>query len=92
MVVSFNQVVELLRSLDIEDLIAAGAPLDEYDGEAKDIVRELTILPVHQTTTDQIIQIISEVWQKSFHLNSDDIAKRMPQFIAFSQKIINNKL
>jgi len=69
--------IDLLRQEDIEGLIEMGAPSDEYDSEAEEVV---TALAEESLTEEKIVSVISSVWSASFNLDDEDIEARLPAF------------
>ena len=59
---AIKEIEYVLRRADLEGLIKMGAPADEYNGEAKDIVYHLSV----SMTVDELQQAIWAVWATSF--------------------------
>jgi hypothetical protein len=77
----YNQIDEILRSLDIEGLIELGAPTDEYISESKDIEMAIKLLRKEDSNEESLVKIIQAIWMKNFGPFSDnDIELRMPEF------------
>lgn len=68
----------LLVQEDVEGLINAGAPSDEYSDEAAQIAAALLQLDREQLTEDIVLSIVSLVWIKSFELSEQDMTLRIP--------------
>ena len=68
----------LLVQEDIEGLIDAGAPSDEYSDEAAQIAAALLQLDHEQLTEDIILSTVSLIWIKSFELSVQDMKLRIP--------------
>ena len=68
----------LLIQEDIEGLIDAGAPSDEYSDEAALIAAALLQLDREQLTEEIILSTISLIWLKSFELSEQDMKLRIP--------------
>ncbi|AEP09830.1 hypothetical protein [Micavibrio aeruginosavorus] len=63
--------------MDIEGLIAQGAPSDEYQSEAEAI--KVAIYSVEgEVSADVVVAIMSLIWKDSFGLSDDDMVKRLP--------------
>lgn len=68
----YSLVKKYIDEYDFEDLLAIGAPNDEYDSES----REIASLIIEESTTDEIAEIISDVMKKSFgELIKVDVSK-----------------
>jgi hypothetical protein len=80
MIVSYSNIETILRIEDVEGLIESGAPDNEYNSEAKCIVDVLKRLQPEDITEENIVTVISTVWEKMFHLDKKDISKRLPAF------------
>lgn len=80
MAITLASISEALRTEDVEGLIASGAPSDEYDSEARNILSVLTSLENNQLTESSIISILALEWAKSFNRSAQEIEQRMPAF------------
>lgn len=77
----------LLQEADIEGLITAGAPADEYDSEAAAISLALREMDNSQINTDSITAVIAAIWAKSFHLDENGIHARLPAIKTLAERI-----
>lgn len=68
----------LLVQEDVEGLIDAGAPSDEYSDEAAQIAAALLQLDHEQLTEDIILSTVSLIWIKNFELSEQDMKLRIP--------------
>ena len=69
---------ELVRVADVEGHIAEGAPADEYEPEEDSIFAAIAHLPTSEITVGTLEPILEQVWQESFALDADSIARRRP--------------
>jgi hypothetical protein len=83
-----NNINTLLVQEDVEGLIAAGAPLDEYRDEAAQIAAAILLLNHEQLTKDIILSTISLVWLKSFELPEQDMKLRISGLEGIARQII----
>ncbi len=82
--VILEQIERLLLEEDIEGLIAAGAPEDEYHSEATEIYMAISDDSVAGT---EIQDIIERIWQRSFNLTRQNIVDRKASFERISNNI-----
>jgi hypothetical protein len=68
----------LLVQEDLEGLIDAGAPSDEYSDEAAQIAAALLLLDHEQITGEIILSTVSLIWIKNFDLSEQDMKLRIP--------------
>ena len=89
--ISEHKIKMLLDREDIENLLALGAPGDEYRSEAQMIysaVAKLRHERPHGFTTDQITNIIKDIWQEMFGpMASDELVAREPIFRKIAAEI-----
>ena len=83
-----NTIGDLLRSEDIEGLIASGAPADEYASEAREIASMLASLAESDLNEKVITDIISRIWAKSFNRSPEEIQQRTSAFRRIAQQLI----
>lgn len=76
--VDVKSINALLCERDIEGLIELGAPLDEYESEAKIIAEAVSDLTVEQRTEENILAIVTVVWAKYFELSPNELELRLP--------------
>lgn len=86
--ISLAYVERELRLEDIEGLIEAGAPDNEYDSEAKELADALATLANERLTGENVVAIISLIWARSFNLDDVDLEKRLSAFHRVAQKIL----
>jgi hypothetical protein len=73
-----TQIQALLTNLDIEGLIALGAPQDEYTSESEIIFTAIRQLPEPGRNPETMLSIVLTVWQESFGLSEAQIRDRLP--------------
>ena len=78
----------LLIQEDVEGLIDAGAPSDEYSDEAAQMAAALLQLDNEQLTEDIILSTISLVWIKSFELSEQDMTLRIPALERITRRML----
>ena len=88
--ISFEKMQNLLREADIEGLIGAGAPNDEYDSEAQIMVQALSELSEKEMTIEGVLIIVAEIWRQSFDLDNADICLRQSAMNSLVQKIVQD--
>lgn len=74
--ISFETLNEMLRTADIENLIATGSPANEYEGEAEILARAFSVLDDEEFNAENLFDILAYVWADSFELEDEDIEKR----------------
>lgn len=85
---SLTDIQQFFREEDIEGLIADGAPDDEYDSEAEDIVAAMAKLSPDNIDEPHVVSIIALVWAQSFHRDENEIAARMDAFRRIATRIL----
>lgn len=81
----------LLVQEDLEGLIEAGAPADEYDNEAAQIAAAVSSLSREEVKEETILAIISLVWIKSFELTAEELKLRLPAIMRVVRKIVSGE-
>lgn len=92
--ITAHELNKLLQSEDIEGLIEAGAPVDEYESEAEAIAVAIHAQPSDQLSIENIVAIIAATWMQSFNLDRSEINLRAPLINSAAKKIImlSNKI
>ena len=75
---------------DIEGLISAGAPADEYQDEAAQLVAALDKIDHSLVTEDLIFALLSVIWSQYFELPEEELALRIPALLRVSQAILQS--
>jgi hypothetical protein len=65
-VFTLKEIEDVLRRTDIEGLIESGAPDNEYESEAIEILRVFSQFTSQELTEDKMLEIICDVWTRSF--------------------------
>lgn len=78
-----------LRHEDIEGLIDAGAPADEYTSEAERIAIAVGSLAPEKITEDNVLAIISLAWMQNFNLGEEEMRLRVPALRRVVQRILH---
>ena len=86
--ISLEKIKTVLRIADIEGLIESGAPDDEYDSEAEEIMQALSMMEIESLNEEAMLSVIADVWEDYFHLDENQIAQAMPYFRDMGQKIL----
>lgn len=82
---------KLLQQADIEGLIQAGAPSDEYFSEAEIIYSALAELDKHEFIKKNVTSIVSKIWKESFNLGDSELLPRLPSIISLTESIMMNE-
>ncbi|SRR5216684_3438995 len=93
--ISAHKIKTLLDREDIENLLALGASSDEYQSEAQMIhhaVAQLQRERPNEVTTDQVVELISKIWQEMFGpFEADQLQLREPFFEKIASEICSGK-
>ena len=86
---NLKRMTELFAEFDVEELIAEGAPRDEYDDEANAVAQKIMDLNFVKTKVDQaaILNGLIDVWGKSFNLNENELEKRRENLSKLATKV-----
>ncbi|MDX1950148.1 MAG: hypothetical protein SFT90_06595 [Rickettsiales bacterium] len=87
--ISLKQTENLLIKYDIEGLIEAGAPDDEYSNEANQIHQGLNELTQENHNYEAVLSLISLIWAKNFELDTNNFKQRLPYIKNFVNELIN---
>ena len=74
----FDTIKRQLDEYDYSSLLAQGAPRDEFDGEAREIYRQISV----DSTTEKIAATIAKVFSESFNTT-----EHSDTFLTVAQKI-----
>ena len=85
--ITLEQINEILASQDIEGLIEAGAPDDEYSGEAQKIYDILSLAKEDELNIQPLVLILNHLWQRSFNLTRQDMINRSEAITALAESI-----
>lgn len=75
---------------DIEGLIEAGAPPDEYADEAAQLAAVIELMSPDDRSAESILAALSLIWVHSFDLTQDDMELRLPALRQVSEKLLSN--
>jgi len=80
---------DLFAEIDVEQLIAEGAPRDEYDDEVTAVAQKIMDLNFVKAKVDQaaILGVLIDVWGKSFNLKENELEKRRPELTRLATKV-----
>jgi hypothetical protein len=86
-----NSVIRsILNEEDVEGLLAAGAPADEYDLEARMIAEALAKLPQHERVLERVLDVLTEVCSRMFGpFDEEQLRQRGPVYHRLAQRILN---
>jgi hypothetical protein len=88
MEMTWPDVNRILVHEDVEGLIQAGAPLDEYADEAAQIAAALSLSDRERLTEENVLSTVGMVWLKSFELSPEEMALRMPAVRRVTERIM----
>lgn len=86
---SLNQIQSALIEEDLEGLIQAGAPRDEYESEAMQIFQALSNLPETEKNRDILVSIISLVWVQNFEIDTKGVSLRLQGIERIAKKLLS---
>jgi hypothetical protein len=90
MKIDLDSVNDLVTEQDVEGFIADGAPADEYEGEVEELFSALLALPAEEATTEGIVAILEQTWQKNFRLSEEALKQRRPAFERIVERILHH--
>lgn len=77
--ITVSGIDDILVHYDVEGLIEAGAPDDEYQDESVQIAAALDALVKEEFNHDTILAIIAIIWMNSFELSDDEMQPRIDE-------------
>jgi hypothetical protein len=84
-----SAILRLLNEVDVEGLLQAGAPSDEYAGEARDIAAAIAALAPGEFDETHMLQIVSSVCCQSFGpFDADQLSRRQPVYRHVAYRIL----
>ena len=87
--ISVASIAELLGCEDIESLLDAGAPTNEYTPEALAIYAAVMEVKPEDRSEDRLTQIVRAVWSEKFGpYFESDLDLRMPSFRRVAEQIL----
>lgn len=85
-------ILSVLNEEDIEGLLAAGAPADEYEAEAQMIAEALARLGQHELVLDRVMAIVTDVCSRMFGpFDEEQVRRRQPVYRRVVQRILNEQ-
>lgn len=76
LMITSQTINELLNEEDIEGMLEAGAPTDEYASESNRIASAINALAASQITEESILAIVSLAWMQDFDLDESAMRTR----------------
>ncbi|MBI1274753.1 hypothetical protein GC177_02130 [bacterium] len=83
-----SHINSLLIDEDIEGLIEAGAPLDEYEDEATSIANAVSQLSKEEMNMDSVLAVVTMVWMQSFDLSQQGVSRRVDALRRIAEAIV----
>lgn len=83
-----SEIDNLLVHYDVEGLIEAGAPNDEYQDESAQIAVALNAIAKEEFNHDTVLAIIAIIWMNSFELSDNEMKRRIDEL----RKVTNDIL
>jgi hypothetical protein len=84
MFISVKYITRLLQEHDIEGYLSLGAPIDEYEKEAKGI---LSLSDEEGTDFDMLLERLETFWAVSFDLSEEELNLRKPNLLNFAEAL-----
>jgi hypothetical protein len=84
MFISEKDIIRLLQEHDIEGYLSLGAPLDEYEKEAKGI---LSLPDEDGTDFDTLLERLERLWAVSFDLSEEELNLRKPNLLRLAEEL-----
>jgi hypothetical protein len=86
--IPLGSIQDALDAEDVEGLLEAGAPDDEYGSEAAMIAERLANVGASDGSEEQIIAVISAVWSRMFNRSPSELEMRRPAFRRIARQIL----
>lgn len=71
-----DSIQELVATADVEGFIANGAPADEYETEAEQVLMALETWSSAEITVARLMPVLQEIWTAAFQLDEPALAER----------------
>lgn len=79
---------QLVRDADVEGFIKLqGAPHDEYDAEAEELLAATRHLSTAELTSANLVPILEAIWRRSFAAEGADLAQRRAALQRLAEQI-----
>lgn len=89
--VDIRDLLATLNQEDVESLLEAGAPTDEYEPEASMIAEAVSTIPDHLVSETAVTVAIAQVWGKMFSLGPSELALREPAFTRIAKRLVMSR-
>lgn len=89
MLTAISDINQVLIQEDIEGLIEAGAPDDEYRDEAIQLAAALVQLKNEEKTVESIFSLLFLIWVEAFELGEPEMRVRQDALLRVSHAILN---
>jgi hypothetical protein len=90
MTVDQESIEELFTTTDLEGLIAAGAPADEYEPEIEQLIEALARIPTGEASQSKIVDLLNEIWRKDFAATEDRLESLRPGFESLANTLLEH--
>jgi hypothetical protein len=88
--IAASAVLLVLNNEDIEGLLAAGAPADEYGTEAQMITQSLDGFPEHELSVERVTAIVADVCSRMFGpFDENELSRRLPGYRRVAKRIVD---
>jgi hypothetical protein len=89
MMISAAQIQQILNDEDVEALLQAGAPTDEYETEARMIAEAITQAQESKLTEERLTSVVRSTWAEMFgSFSEDQLRKREAAFQRVARRVI----
>jgi hypothetical protein len=89
MTISRVQIQQVLNDEDIEDLLQAGAPSDEYEAEARVIAEAIAQTHESKLTEEVLTAVVKSTWAEMFGpFSEDQIRQRKAAFQRVARRLM----
>jgi hypothetical protein len=90
MTVDEESMEELFATHDVEGLIAAGAPKDEYEPEMEELIDALAEIPVGMASKSKIVEILEGIWRNDFGATESHLELCRPKFESMADQLLEH--
>jgi len=92
MTISPLQIQQVLNDEDIEGLLQAGAPTDEYETEARMIAEAITQAHESKLTEERLTSVVRSTWAEMFGpFSGDQLRKREAAFQRVARRVMEEQ-
>ena len=82
-----DSIQELVATADVEGFIAGGAPADEYETEAEQLLMALETWSTAELIAPRLLPVLEEIWAGAFSLDDAALERRRPKLEALAREI-----